>query len=106
MSASGLAIHAAQYTVSPLMLADQLLTLAQNADRSGLTRPAERLLETGLRALRGKAAAGVNESSSFLKERTQRTFIFLGRKCFGADTTLPRSTTGFSSWGAPASLMA
>jgi hypothetical protein len=45
MSASGLAIHAAQYTVSPLMLADQLLTLAQNADRSGLTRPAERLLK-------------------------------------------------------------
>jgi hypothetical protein len=32
-------------SVSPLMLADQLLTLAQNADRAGLHRPAERLLK-------------------------------------------------------------
>jgi hypothetical protein len=30
--------------VSPLMLADRLLTLAQDADRAGFTRPAERLL--------------------------------------------------------------
>ncbi len=30
--------------VSPLMLADRLLTLAQDADRAGFPRPAERLL--------------------------------------------------------------
>ncbi len=30
--------------VSPLMLADQLLRLAQDADRSGMRRPAQRLL--------------------------------------------------------------
>jgi hypothetical protein len=30
--------------VSPLMLADRLLTLAMDADRAGLHRPAERLL--------------------------------------------------------------
>jgi len=32
-------------SVSPLMLADQLLTLAQDAERAGLHRPAERLLK-------------------------------------------------------------
>lgn len=31
--------------VSPLMLADRLLTLASEADRSGLHRPAARLLQ-------------------------------------------------------------
>jgi hypothetical protein len=31
-------------TVSPLMLADRLLSLAQEAERSGLHRPAQRLL--------------------------------------------------------------
>jgi hypothetical protein len=30
--------------VSPLVLADRLLTLAQDADRAGFSRPAERLL--------------------------------------------------------------
>ena len=30
--------------ISPLMLADQLLTLAQDAERSGMRRPAQRLL--------------------------------------------------------------
>ncbi len=30
--------------VSPLMLADQLLTLAKDADRAGMRRPAEQLL--------------------------------------------------------------
>ncbi len=30
--------------VSPLMLADRLLSLAEDAERSGLHRPAERLL--------------------------------------------------------------
>ncbi len=37
-------IHAQHPSVSPLMLADQLLTLAQDAERSGLHRPAARLL--------------------------------------------------------------
>jgi len=31
--------------VSPLMLADRLLTLAQDADRAGFSGPAERLLK-------------------------------------------------------------
>ena len=31
-------------TVSPLVLADKLLSLAQDADRAGYARPAERLL--------------------------------------------------------------
>ena len=31
-------------SVSPLMLADRLLTLAQDADRAGFFKPAERLL--------------------------------------------------------------
>ncbi len=31
--------------VSPLMLADRLLTLAKDADRAGLRRPAQRLLK-------------------------------------------------------------
>ncbi len=31
-------------TVSPLMLADRILSLAEDADRAGLHRPAERLL--------------------------------------------------------------
>jgi hypothetical protein len=31
--------------VSPLMLADRLLTLAQDADRAGFFKPAERLLK-------------------------------------------------------------
>ncbi|HTZ70128.1 MAG TPA: hypothetical protein VMB71_05700 [Acetobacteraceae bacterium] len=30
--------------ISPLVLADRLLTLAQDADRAGFSRPAERLL--------------------------------------------------------------
>jgi len=42
---SNLVAVASQNSVSPLMLADQLLTLAQNADRAGLHRPAERLLK-------------------------------------------------------------
>ena len=35
---------AANTTISPLMLADRLLTLAEDAGRAGLHRPAERLL--------------------------------------------------------------
>ncbi len=31
--------------VSPLMIADRLLTLAKDADRAGLRRPAQRLLQ-------------------------------------------------------------
>ena len=31
-------------TVSPLMLADRILSLAEDAERAGLHRPAERLL--------------------------------------------------------------
>ncbi len=31
--------------VSPLMIADRLLTLAEDADRAGLRRPAQRLLK-------------------------------------------------------------
>ena len=42
---TSLAATASHYAVSPLMLADQLLSLAQDADRSGLTRPAESLLK-------------------------------------------------------------
>lgn len=38
-------VNAEPATVSPLMLADQVLTLAQNAEKSGLRRPAERLLK-------------------------------------------------------------
>ena len=34
----------ANITISPLMLADRLLTLAEDAERAGLHRPAERLL--------------------------------------------------------------
>jgi hypothetical protein len=34
-----------QTAVSPLVLADHLLTLAQDAERAGLHRPAERLLK-------------------------------------------------------------
>ena len=41
LSTSEFAAHA---TVSPLMLADRLLTLAGDAERAGLHRPAERLL--------------------------------------------------------------
>jgi hypothetical protein len=37
--------YASQTAVSPLMLADQLLSLAQDAGRSGLQKPAERLLK-------------------------------------------------------------
>ncbi len=44
MSAS-LAAYASHTAVSPLMLADQLLSLAQDADRSGLQKPAQRLLK-------------------------------------------------------------
>jgi len=45
MSTPSLAAFATQTSISPLMLADQLLTLAQDAERSGLRRPAERLLK-------------------------------------------------------------
>jgi hypothetical protein len=45
MSTPSLAVLEPQMSVSPLMLADQLLTLAQNADRAGLRRPAQRLLK-------------------------------------------------------------
>ncbi len=45
MSTPEFAAYAQTNAVSPLMLADQLLTLAQNADRSGLRGPAERLLK-------------------------------------------------------------
>ncbi len=31
--------------VSPLMLADRLLSLAQDADRAGMAKPAQRLLK-------------------------------------------------------------
>ena len=31
--------------ISPLMIADRLLTLAKDADRAGLRRPAQRLLQ-------------------------------------------------------------
>ena len=31
--------------ISPLMIADRLLTLAKDADRAGLHRPAQRLLK-------------------------------------------------------------
>ncbi len=34
----------ANATISPLMLADHLLTLAADADKAGLHRPAKRLL--------------------------------------------------------------
>ncbi len=43
MSASFTYVDAAY--VSPLMLADRLLTLAKDADRAGLRRPAQRLLK-------------------------------------------------------------
>jgi hypothetical protein len=42
---TNLAAYASQNAVSPLMLADQLLSLAQDADRCGMQRPAERLLK-------------------------------------------------------------
>jgi hypothetical protein len=45
MSTPSLATMFPEHAVSPLMLADQLLTLAQDAERSGLHRPAERLLK-------------------------------------------------------------
>jgi hypothetical protein len=45
MSASSHAALAPNTFVSPLMLADQLLTLAKDAERAGLHRPAERLLK-------------------------------------------------------------
>jgi hypothetical protein len=45
MSTTSLAAILPQTSVSPLMLADQLLTLAKDAERSGLHRPAERLLK-------------------------------------------------------------
>ena len=35
---------AARTPVSPLVLADRLLSLAQDADRAGFTKPAERML--------------------------------------------------------------
>ena len=35
----------AQHCVSPLILADKLLSLAQEADRAGFFKPAERLLK-------------------------------------------------------------
>ncbi len=45
MPTSSLAAIDPRNSVSPLMLADQILTLAQDADRAGLHRPAERLLK-------------------------------------------------------------
>jgi hypothetical protein len=42
---TSLAAYAPHTAVSPLMLADQLLSLAQDADRSGLLKPAQRLLK-------------------------------------------------------------
>ncbi len=45
MSTPSLVAAVPQSFVSPLMLADQLLTLAQDAERAGLHRPAERLLK-------------------------------------------------------------
>ena len=42
---TNLAAYASHTAVSPLMLADQLLSLAQDADRSGLQKPAQRLLK-------------------------------------------------------------
>jgi hypothetical protein len=42
---TSLAAYAAHTAVSPLMLADHLLSLAQDADRSGLQKPAKRLLK-------------------------------------------------------------
>jgi len=46
-----------QASVSPLMLADHLLTLAQDAERSGLHRPAQRLLELAYAIYGEKPAA-------------------------------------------------
>ena len=40
--------------LSPLILADRLLTLAQDADRAGLPRPAERLLRVAYAMLNEK----------------------------------------------------
>ncbi len=43
-----LSVHAstdATACVSPLMLADRLLSLAQDADRAGMAKPAQRLLK-------------------------------------------------------------
>jgi hypothetical protein len=39
-----IATSGAGETISPLMLADRLLTLAQDADRAGFAKPAERML--------------------------------------------------------------
>jgi hypothetical protein len=45
MSTPSLSAFLPTTSVSPLMLADQLLTLAQDAERSGLHGPAQRLLK-------------------------------------------------------------
>jgi len=44
MSASIVAAPTPAFRVSPLVLADRLLSLAEDADRAGLRRPAARLL--------------------------------------------------------------
>ena len=44
LSTSDFAPNHARATISPLMLADRLLTLAEDAEKAGLHRPAERLL--------------------------------------------------------------
>jgi hypothetical protein len=58
MSAPSLAAFAPQTSVSPLMLADQLLTLAQNAERAGYRRPAERLLKLAYAVYEEKPSRG------------------------------------------------
>jgi hypothetical protein len=44
-SSAGSDDKAARSRVSPLMLADRLLSLAQDADRAGFSKPAESLLQ-------------------------------------------------------------
>jgi hypothetical protein len=44
--------------ISPLMLADRLLSLAQDADKAGLQKPAERLLRLAFAVCGEKPAAG------------------------------------------------
>jgi hypothetical protein len=44
--------------ISPLMLADRMLSLAADADRAGLRRPAERLLRLAYAVYDEKPARG------------------------------------------------
>jgi len=51
MRANAKIAPSAPYFTSPLMLADRLLTLAQDADRSGYVSTADRLLRLALKVL-------------------------------------------------------